>query len=217
MEPVVSSGRVDQVITQIIDQVKSRNRERQAEMRSASTVALALRNRAIPYFESWANGICEPLTEAGFSVNWVIQSGGPGERQNWYLRGTDRSAKGAGHRVNFDEPRFFVAISINPEDRTLFPQFVFIISLHHVRRRLTGIMAATAFGEIHYSIEADIDESLDIEEPQQWYEFYFGKDEIDPFTFTWQDDVEFVAPRFLEWVEEQMETALLHWSSYISQ
>ena len=59
-----------------------------------------------------------------------------------------QSAQHASHWANLNEDRFFIKLSINPEQQSRIPRLIFVISLHHVGRQLTGIMAATGFAQI---------------------------------------------------------------------
>ena len=204
-EPILDSTSVEQVIGRIVVQV----RERQARMRSVNDVAYILCNSAVSKLELWGDQICQPLGEAGISISRVVERGGPGERERWYQTETAHSAKAGKYQANLNESAFIVRLSINPAEQSQMPRFVFVISLHHVGEQLTGVMAASTFGEINHSMR------LDLEEPKEWSEYYFqGGD--DPFTFTWQDDAEAIAPRFIAWIEKQFKVALSNWSRHIS-
>ena len=209
-EPVDDSGIVGQVIDHIVDQIKRQNQERQAQMRSVSDVAKSLSNNAISNLVSQADQIRQRLYEVGLTVERVTDRGGPGDREHWYQAEVVQTAQEAQHWANLNESRFFVKLSINPEDRSRAPRLVFVISLHHVGQQLTGVMAATAFAQIRDSREPDS------EETQDSAGLYFRNCTIDPFTFTWQDDAESVAPRFAAWIEERMGIALRYWSEFIS-
>ena len=210
-EPVTASGNVEQVIGHIVEQVKRRNQERQSQMRSVNELANMLRNEATSSLESWASRICMPLRDAGIHVEWVVRRGGPGERETWYEQQTLQSAKSGQYQVNRNESKFFAELSIEPDDQSLIPRFVFVVSLHHVGRQLTGVMTASTFGEIGNSAE------LKSRDSRQWSEIYFIDGTNGPFTFTWQDGAEEVAPRFTTWIEKQLEKALRHWSEFISE
>ena len=209
-EPVADSGIVEQVIGHIVEQIKRQNQGRQAQMRSVGDVARILQNNAITSLSSQAEQIRQSLNEAGLPISHVIDHGGPGNREHWYQTEVVQIAQEAQHWANLNESRFFVKLSINPEDQSRAPRLVFVISLHHVGRQLTGIMAATAFAQIRDSHEPDSAES------QESAGFYFRNCTIDPFTFTWQDNADAVTPRFVAWVEERLSIALRYWSEFIS-
>ena len=209
-EPVADSGVVDQVVGHIVEQIKRQNQERQAQMRSVGEVAQALRDSARSNLVSRADQVCQPLNQAGLTVGRAIDHGGPGEKEHWYRAEVVQTAQEAQHWANLNESRYFVKLLLNPEDPSRAPRLVFVLSLHHVGQQLTGIMAATAFAQIRDSRESDLEES------QESSGLYFRNCTVDPFTFTWQDDAEVVAPRFAAWVEERLSIALRYWSEFIS-
>ena len=210
-EPIPASGEVDQVIDHIVGQVRRQNRDRLAQLRSVNEVAYVLRDAVMPKLQFRADQICQPLNEARIAVKMTIHHGGPGEREQWYLEEVVQSAKMSQYKENRNEARFFVALSLIPDDRSLIPSFQFVVSLHHIGRNLTGVMAASTFSEIGNFTEPDM------REPREWSDTYFISDSVGPFTFTWQDDAEAVAHRFDAWLEKKLEFALRNWSSRIPQ
>ena len=209
-EPGTQSNLVDQVIGHIAEQIRRQNRERQTQMRSVNDVAHALLNTAVSSLVSQGEQICQPLNEAGLAVKSVVDRGGPNDREHWYRADVIRTAQDARHWVNLNESRFFVKLSINPEDQSRAPRLVFVISMHHVGQQLTGIMAAIAFAQIRDSRESDS------EGEQDSAGNYFKNCTVDPFTFTWQDNADVVTSRFIAWVEERLGIALRYWSEFIS-
>lgn len=203
-------GLVDQVVDHIVEQIKRQNQERQAQMRSVNEVAHTLRNIAMSNLASQADQVCQPLNQAGLTVGRMIDQGGPGDKEHWYRNDVAQTAQEGQHWANMNESRYFVKLSLNPEDQSRAPRLVFVISLHHVGRQLTGIMAATAFAQIRDSREPDSGESQESRGP------FFKNCTVDPFTFTWQDDANAIAPRFANWVAERLSIALRYWSEFIS-
>lgn len=209
-EPVADFGLVDQIVDHIVEQIRRQNRERQSQMRSVSDVASRLRDIAANILSSQGSQICWRFNEAGMSVYPMVDRGGPGDKEHWYRAEVVQTAREAQHWANLSESRFFVKLSINPEEQSRTPRLVFVVSLHHVGQQLTGIMVATAFAQIRDSREPDSGES------QESAGLYFRDCTVDPFTFTWLDDAETVAPRFTAWVEERLGIALRYWSAFIS-
>ena len=117
----------------------------------------------------------------------------------------------ANHWANLNENRYFIKLSVNPEGyRPQTPRFVFVVSLHHVGRQLTGIMAATAFAQM-----ADVQDSgrEDTEVPN---EPDFKNCALEAFTFTSGDNTDRVGQRFDTWIEGALAIGLRHWSEFIS-
>ena len=204
-EPDLDSASVEQIIGQVVAQV----RERQTRMRSVNEVANILSNTAASKLEFWADQICQPVGEAGVLMERQVERvdrGFVGEQD--YPEAT-RKLTQARYEVNRNESSFYVRLTITPAEHSQVPSFIFVISLHHVGAQLTGVMAASTFGEINHSTE------LNLQGPEEWSEYYF-QEGVDPFTFTWQDNSELVVPRFITWVEKQFKGALSNWSRHIS-
>ena len=93
---------------------------------------------------------------------------------------------------------------------TDLPRLVFVVSLHHVGRQLTGIMAATAFAQIAGRQVAGQEDSEEPGAPD------LLNCALEAFTFTSEDDAKRVEPRVKDWIEEALGVALRHWSGFIS-
>ena len=211
LEPVTDSGTVSQVLDHITGQIRRQQQDRLAQMRSVNDVASVLRDTAKTYLDSQAEPICQQLSEAGLAVECVIDVGGPdNNKEHWYRAQVVQTARDASHWANLNEDRFFIKFSINPENQSGIPRLIFVVSLHHVGQQLTGIMAATAFAQI---VKVQDHRTGDSEEPS---DPDFKNCTVDSFTFTWDGDVETVAPRFTTWIETPFSIALRHWSGFIS-
>ena len=201
----------NQVLDSIAGRVENRFEQDQAKLRSVNEVALTLRDTGTLNLENRASEISSRFGDAGLAVNWRTDSGGPDKNNAyWYQYQVLQTAREANQWVNFNEDRFFVKLAINPEDRAQAPRLVFVISLHHVGRNLTGIMAATAFAQV---FSHGHDESGDSEEPNTPD---LKNCTIDPFTFTSAQGVHLNTRRFEEWIDECLTVALAYWGDYVS-
>ncbi|MDE0182656.1 MAG: Fic family protein [Caldilineaceae bacterium] len=210
-EPVTDSGMVSQVLDHITGQIKRQQQGILDQLRSVNRVASSLRETAETYLNSQTDLIRQQLGEAGLTVDCVIDVGGPdNNKEHWYRAQVVQTARDAKHWANWNEDRFFIKLSINPENQSQIPRLIFVISLHHIGRQLTGIMAATAFAQI---VKVQDHRMEDSEEPSD-PDFYNCT--VDSFTFTWNGNVETVAPRFTTWIETPFSIALRHWSGFIS-
>ena len=160
--PVADSGLVGQILDHIGERVRQQRKERLEQLRSVNAVAASIQETAKTYLESQAEIIGRQLGQAGLNVNCPVDWGGPGNREHWYHAQLLRTAMEANHWANLNENRYFIKLSVNPNYQSQTPRLVFVVSLHHVGRQLTGIMAATAFAQIvrHQDSEQD-----DTEEP----------------------------------------------------
>ncbi len=208
--PVEDSGLVSQILDHIGERVRQRRKERSEQLRSVNAVAASIQETAKTYHESQAEIIGRQLGQAGLNVNCPVDWGGPGNREHWYHAQLLRTAMEANHWANLNENRYFIKLSINPNYQSQTPRLVFVVSLHHVGRQLTGIMAATAFAQIVRRQDSEQDDTEEPNDPD------FRNCTVEAFTFTSEDDTEKVAPRFSAWVERSLGIALRHWSEFIS-
>ena len=203
---------VSQVLESITDQVKRRCQQELAQTQdrrqSLNLVASALQETAVEFVETQAETIKQGLNEAGLTVDWFAESGKPGNNDWWYRAEVVQTARDAKHWVNLNEDRFWVKLSISPSDRSRAPRLVYVASLHHVGRRFTGIMAATAFAQILSRTE-QADNAEEPNDPD------FRNCAVDAFVLTTQDEHDAVATSFTRWIEESLSVALRHWGEFV--
>ena len=89
--------------------------------------------------------------------------------------------KKAGNYMNPNEDRFFVKLSLIPNQPMRQTRLVFVVSLHHTGRQLTGVMAATAFAlfDNYHSNDVGLDEEEGahtfVDCTPEPFAFYLGK------------------------------------------
>ena len=202
---------VSQVLGSITDRVKKRRQQEldrtQSTRQSLNQVASSLKRTAVQFVDEQAEAIKLSLSEAGLTIDWFSEFGEPGNNDWYYRAEVVQTARDAKHWANLNEDRFWVKLSINPADRSRAPRLIFVVSLHHVGRRFTAIMAATAFAQIISRSGQD-----DEEEPN---DPDFRNCAVEAFTFTTNDEHDAVATRFKEWIEESLSVALRHWSEFV--
>ncbi len=208
--PVIHSGMVSQILDHITDRVRQQHQAQLAQRRLVNSVAEVLQDAAKTHLESQAEPIIRRLSEAGLAVESVIDWGGPSNKEHWYRAQLVKTASDMMHWANLNESRFFIKLSINPEDQSRTPRLIFVVSLHHVGRQLTGIMAATAFAQIVNYQDYSTEGSEELSDPA------FRNCTIESFTFTWEDNAEAIVARFVRWMDGPMSMALRHWSEFIS-
>ncbi len=198
-EPAEIPTLVDQIIGGIADKVHGRKEAEEEQLREVNTVAVALRERAHGFLAEKAAG----LREAGLDVDPRLDLGGPDGNEHWYKAQVTRTAQEAHQWVNFNENRYLVKLSVNPGPFFRGPRLVFVVSLHHVGRQLSGVMAATSFAEIQYYGEDEDTEPT------------FVDCSVSPFTFRWKDNVEAISETFITWLEECLSIALKEWGDLL--
>ena len=206
------AGLVDQVLSHIVSQVGRRNAEHEAQLRSVNDTAQALRDHAASQLIRQADQIASELNQVGINMEPEVISGGPGDKEHWYHKEVVESANQATPRqwVNFNESRFWVRLTMNPRSNPGESRLVFLVSLHHIERQLSGLMSATAFARVeHYKDRADPDL------PENPHTF-INCTPPDTFTITNEYDVNALYPRFATWTEQALAIALQQWGHYLA-
>lgn len=213
-EPTTPSGLIDQVLDHIVEQLQRRNAKREAQLRSVNTIAQKLCDAAENHLSDRGKEINQRLNQVGMAVRPVLVTGGPGNREHWYREEIINIASNVRNWANLNESRFFARLSLDNDWQnsaaSRHPRLVFIISLHHTGRELSGIMEATAFARVEHYPDSRSEETPD---PGN---HYFRDCTVNPFTFTWEDDLQAVAPRFMKWLEERLVLALSYWQEFLT-
>lgn len=212
-EPASHPGVVNQVVDHIVEQLQRRNQERAAQLRSVNEVAGSFQGIAANYLTSIGESISHRLNEVGMSVRPVLDAGGPGDREHWYREQVVTTANNAKSWANLNEARFFVKLSLQNDLRDAAarpPRLVFVISLHHTGRQLSGIMEVTAFALIEHYPEESAEERAGVGSS------YFKDCTVNPFTFTQVDAPDTLEARFGQWVEERLGIALSYWQGFLT-
>lgn len=211
---------IGEVVGGIVEQV-NRRRQYEYERREyeyeqllfVDITARELRYQTQNYLHRKSQEIQKQLAAAGIHIDPRIDEGGHDHNnEHWYRLQTQETAKYSQHRVNFFAHRYFVKLSLSPEnsaERT--PRLTFVVSLHHTgRRRITGIMAATAFAQIEH--QDDMGYTLTLSQASSGFdELNFKNCAVAPFTFTMSDSVDDISGRFANWTEVCFSVALRYW------
>lgn len=183
------------VIQSIAAKFSRRREAKDVELRRVNIVAKDLRGRTRKLLE-------ESLTELRQSLAQIldarvnISDGGPDrENSHWYKFEVARSCNPTGKFVNFDEAHYFIKAAIRAERERL----VFVTSIHHVGRELSGIMEVTAF----YRLE-NYEHSEDREVAAQ--DFFLCS--LEPFVFTYNTNIDDIEASFSQWLDGALAVAL---------
>ena len=205
-KPVAPAGLVDQALDQLVDRIAGRIRqlnqtqELLRNWQSVSDVARTLRDHATNYLVAQADRIQQRFDDGGIPLEYAQVE----PEQILYRPEIEKTAKKAGYQVNFTAPGDVASLSLTPQGRIWIPSLTFVISLHHVGQQPSGVMVATAFAIVYRPRTARIDAQED-----------FCDCTIRPFTLTWNDDPETLAPRFTAWMEEPLAIAIRYWNECI--
>lgn len=211
---------IGEVVGGIVEQVNRRRQyeyERQQyeyeQLLFVDITARELRRQTQNYLHRKSQEIQKQLAAADIHIEPRIDEGGHDHNnEHWYRLQTLETAKYSQHRVNFFAHRYFVKLSLNPESSAEgTPRLTFVVSLHHTgRRRITGIMAATAFAQIED--QDDMGYTLTLSQASSGFDrSNFMNCAVDPFTFTMSDSVEDISNRFANWTEVCLSVALRYW------
>lgn len=203
-EPASRPGVVDQVVDHIVEQLRRRNQERAAQLRSVNAVAGHFCGAIKVILENAGNKIQKRLLAVDLDVHPVVNLGGPDYgSEHYYAAEVADLSQRAQHQVNWSEPRYFARLSLRVRNEHQ-PRLVFVICLYPIGRNLTGVMAAAAFARIEPDVGPDIDAG-------EWQGPYYRNCAAAPLTFTWQDDMAAINSRFIPWTEASLSLALQYW------
>lgn len=195
-EPKVTQA----VIASIQARLQRRKEEKDEELRGVNDVAQALRKEARELVEASLNEL-KPVIELAGEFDIVVHDGGPDQQNaHWYKYEVIESSTESQKWVNFDEDHYFIKAAIRVQDVRL----VFVTSIHHIGRRLSGVMEATAFAQIEYYGEDDSKTSS-----------RFFVCSRDPFALTWFTDVDAVREQFRGWLDVALAVAVKAWGDKI--
>lgn len=201
---------VDQVIDKIVDRIEMQRQVEVLQLRSVGDIAKKLRKEGTEYLNTKLQDTSTRLSSVGIHVLPHVDEGGPDHgNEHWYRFQVLETAKNAKHWLNFNEPRYFIKASLTAPTGSRNPRMIFVISLHSIGQRLTGIMAATAFAEIDYY--------GDEEKPMEQERAPFFRDcALSPFTFTWNDTGDALLLRFRQWTEVCLSLAVRYWGEFLT-
>ena len=212
-EPVHFSFRVSEAVGSIVDQVRQRDLSEESRFRSVTEVGRILSAKAEEYLGIQGEHIRQRLLEADISVSCALQLDDSHSWERWYQPHILGTAQDAGHWVNFNEDSFLLRLSMTPsgqEKNAGFPGFFFLISLHHSGRKLSGVMAATAFAQIEFNLHGSMERAVPT------LGATYRNCAPNPFTFVWDNEADDITPRFLNWTEEALSEALRFWQEFLA-
>lgn len=211
-EPIESSRIVSQAVDNIVAQIQRRNRDEENRLRTVTNVAEALRDKANEYLTVQAENITQKLQVLNMTTFSSLDNLSSDGWATLYETRIVNTAQEAGHWVNFNEQSFLIKLSITDfgGDHGRFPALAFLISLHHTGRRLSGVMAATAFAQIEFYSHGTMERPYPSMGPS------YRNCAANPFTFVWDNDANEIAPRFFNWIEEALSEALRYWQEFLA-
>ena len=183
------------VISSLQDKFDKRRTQKLAALRQVNEVALQLREQAKLSLRNSFDQIEKTVADVGKTDSFVRDGGSDYANGHWYRFEVASSAREAGKFANFSENHYFIKASI----RAARERLVFVISLHHVGRELTGIMETTAFSRL---------ESYEDSDDRETIAETFSVCSVEPFVFTHLTKPSNITEAFSKWLDVSLAVAL---------
>jgi hypothetical protein len=188
-------GLTSAVIESLADKFEKRRIRKLEELRRVNTVALELRAMVRAVLEKSFAEIDSTLSTVGEAKIFITDGGPELGNAHYYRFEVVQSAKEAGTFANLDEDHYFIKGSVQVKRERL----IFVISLHHVGRGLTGVMEATAFSKLVSYENSDDPDSVSER---------FSLCSVEPFVFTYRTRVSEIADAFGKWLDAALAVAV---------
>jgi Fic family protein len=172
-----------------------RREEKDAELRRVNDVAIELRGQAKRALENTSRELKDAIAQMENTEVRVIEGGADRDTGHWYKHEVVKSANDSGKYANFSENHYFARSTV----RSGREQLVFVVSIHHVGRELSGVMEATAFARL---------ESFEDSDERQLISQDFSLCSPEPFVFTYETQPTTIADSFARWLDTALAVAL---------
>ncbi len=183
------------VIESLAAKFNRRMEEKNTELRSVNSLAEQLRTRTRAAIESTYNELKAPIAHLGEPDIHISNGGRDRNNAHWYKFDVIKLGSASGKFINFDEDHYFVKGAI----RVARERLVFVASLHHVGRELSGIMEATAFARLESFEDSDDRERIAEE---------FTPCSLEPFVFTYKTEESQIAESYDRWLDSALAVAI---------
>jgi hypothetical protein len=183
------------VIGSLAEKFAKRRSLQDKQLRSVNTVAESIRQVTRREIESAFTALREPVSIIGEPDIHVLDGGPDRGNSHWYKYDVIESGKISGKYINFSEDHYFSRGTV----RVGTERLVFLVSLHHVGRELTGIMEATMF--------AKLESYQDNDEANVSSEEYFSCS-LDPFVVTWNTNSNEIEESYRCWLDTGIAVAI---------
>jgi Fic family protein len=202
--PVEKSRSIShEVIASLKAKLERRQADKDQQLRQVNSVARALRDHAATVIEAGMATLAQTLSVVDDDARGFVHLGGPDKyNEHWYKFDVIQSAKSSGKWVNFEEDHYFVKATIRVENVRL----VFVASLHHIGRELSGVMEGTAFAQLE-SFESGAADHASAK--------HYAVCSLEPFVMAWNTNVAEVKPLFDQWLDSALAVAFKEFADRI--
>jgi len=183
------------VIESLAAKFDRRSEQKHKEFRGVNQLARNLRTLTRGQVETAFNALKSPMRSIGVPEIHVVEGGTDKNNAHWYKHDVIVSSEASGKFVNFNEEHIFLKASI----KVAHERLVFVVSMHHVGRDLTGIMEITAFARLESFEDSDDRQSVSAD---------FSLCSLDPFVVTWKTKEADVIEAYGRWLDAALAIAI---------
>jgi Fic family protein len=211
----VHTGSITESVIESLANKRQRQRDqKRLELLRVNEVARALRELTREFVSEKLNQVVLQVFAVEEALRVFVSVGGPDfQNAHWYkyeVTSLNREPKDdfqspitSEKWINFDEDHYFVKGSIRESDTRL----VFVVSLHHIGRELTGVMEASAFATLETFDEANDSDEGHVERVNR----HFFPVSVEPFAITWESDIKKIEAAYTRWIDPALGIALKEW------
>lgn len=183
------------VIESLAAKFDRRRKQKHEEFRGVNDLAKQIRAITREQVEHAFNALKKPMKYLGDPDIHINEGGSDFDNSHWYKHDVIASGEASGKYINFNEDHIFLKSSI----RVSRERLVFVVSIHHVGRDLTGIMEITAFARLESFEDSDDRKSVSAD---------FSPCSLDPFVITWKTAINDVESVYRKWLDAALAVAI---------
>jgi hypothetical protein len=201
------------VIESIAQKRRKQKEQKRSELLQVNRVAEHLRNLT----EQVVHATLDQMVLEAFDPQEVprvfVLQGGPDHRTgHWYkyevtrinreMSPLSKEKEVTEKWINFDEDHYFVKGTIREKETRL----IFVVSLHHIGRELTGVMEASAFARVETYDEASDNDAERINDE-------LIPVSVEPFAVTWKTNMRLIEDSYKRWLDQALGIGLQEWGN----
>lgn len=183
------------VIASLANRFNRRAEAKREDLRQVNSLARELRSQTRSMVQHVFSQLREPVALVAPATIHVAEGGPDQGNAHWYKHDVIKSTANSGKYVNFSENHYFIKATIRAGTERL----VFVTSLHHVGRELSGIMELTTFARLE-SFEGPDDRELVSQE--------FSPCSLEPFVITWKTAHSDIEASYSRWLDAALAIAM---------
>jgi Fic family protein len=190
---------ITQAVIQSLDtKLRKRKIAKDQQLRGVNDLAARLRTHTRKWLEANLNNLKKAVAHLDEAEIHVTEGGPDRNNEHWYKFEVVESSKASQKWVNFEEAHYFLKATIRVKNIRL----LFVVSLQHVGRELSGIMETTAFARLEF---------FEDEEDRQSVSDRFFQCSLESFLITWNTEENKILPSYDKWLDGSLAVAVKEW------